>query len=144
MTTPAPHRTNSAVTALNSARVHLPAATLLGKMQRAGRTCYRSTCRREIERFLKVASPCHGGYRVPILTRARLVMIARDLEAVADPAAVFAYLSAIVADEPAAELERLVVETHSAELMRRFARWMPTADRAHLRASIRVAEVMGA
>lgn len=120
------------------------AATLLGKMQRAARTRYRMTSRREVEQLLEVASPCDGSYRVPISTRAQLVMIARDLEAVADLAAVFAYLSAIIADEPATELERLVVETHSAELMRRFARWMPAADRAHLRASICVAEVMGA
>ncbi len=52
---------------LNFARTHLRAvyaATLPGMMQRAARTRYRATSRREVEQLLEVASPCDGNYRI--------------------------------------------------------------------------------
>ncbi len=80
------------------------------------------------------------------MTHPRVAFLAVDTQWV-DPSGThvsFSYAARKLEASVRTELERLVVETHSAELMRRFARWMPAADRARLRASIRVPEVMGA
>lgn len=119
------------------------AARLLQQLPCIAHTRYRQDKRRDLERFLEVASPFHGvAYTLPVSTRAQLMMVRCELEPSADLAAVFEYLKAVIADEPVETLERLVIETGSAELMRRFHRWVPSCDRTHVWGIIKVTEVM--
>jgi 4,5-DOPA dioxygenase extradiol len=57
---------------------------LLHQMALATRTRYRASVRADIETLIEAASPPHGAAcRVPVATRAELLMIVRDLEPVA-------------------------------------------------------------
>lgn len=119
------------------------AARILQQLPCIAHTRYRQDKRRDLERFLEVASPFDGiAYRLPVSTRAQLLMVRSELEPSADLAAVFEYLKGVIADEPVGTLERLVIETGSIELMRRFHRWVQACDRTRLWGIIKVTEVM--
>ncbi len=106
-------------------------------------TRYRKAARLDLELLLEAASPFDGvAYRVPITTRARLLMVTRELEPNADLEATCRYIAAIVADEPIPTLQDLVLRTDSLELIKCFRRWVPTCDRQRMSEMIRVAEVM--
>lgn len=131
---------------LNAVRVRCRAVyalTLLGKVPAIAGTRYRKSARLDVEGLLQVASPFDGvAYRVPLETRARLLMVRRPLEPAADLGAVLDYVIAIIADEPLPRLEELVLRTDSIELLRCFRRWAPGCGRTQLRHAIYTLEVM--
>jgi hypothetical protein len=131
---------------LNAARQRLRAIwaqSLVQSLHVASKTAYRKSCRHSIEQLLDVCSPRNGAdCRTPIATRAQLVMSVGPIEESVTHESLLAYADGLVGDESPEELERLVIDTGSARLMRRFHRYMPGCNRRLLRQMIVMAEVM--
>jgi hypothetical protein len=137
---------SAAVAATVRERAHARAVdgaveTALIRLRIAPLTRYRSSVRRDLETLIEVIAL--GAPAVtPAYVRAQCLMVARPLEQAADPAAVCAYVRALLLDVPSAELAERAVATRSCELLRRFLRWGPPAHRDDVKPWLTVLTVM--
>jgi hypothetical protein len=120
--------------------VEIAVKGILRYIQLAHSTCYRTVVTDTIESHLRDVDRECGLPRNPIPRRRRALILTPKVQ-VPQTRELTEYVKGVALSMPVSELEELVIRTESLDLVRRFRRWMPGADRKKLNEAVALLEV---